>query len=231
MIEGSIRDFPNGLHFEGARTQMQYAAYLNETQIVRQKLDSLNQISTKLHTLSTGSDKYNKHVVEGGYKLKEEIEIEQVTQLQDSIRATFIQTHMDQYAGQFLLTRIMKDLPPDSLKALYRRIPVEMKKTKFTRLISNQINPYADSYIREADDLLRLTSRKEREMNHYAEEAYKLMQKQYNWTPPAQTDTWLSPPCPTACFPSRGSRLTTSPSITSGNLWKAISVRMNTRQL
>lgn len=46
VIEGSIRDFPNGLHFEGARTQMQYAAYLNETQIVRQKLDSLNQIST-----------------------------------------------------------------------------------------------------------------------------------------------------------------------------------------
>ncbi|WP_368336798.1 formylglycine-generating enzyme family protein [Parabacteroides merdae] len=177
VIEGCIRDFPNGLHFEGAETQMQYAAYLNETQIVRQKLDSLNQISTKLHTLSTGSDKYNKHVVEGGYKLKEEIEIEQVTQLQDSIRATFIQTHMDQYAGQFLLTRIMKDLPPDSLKALYRRIPVEMKKTKFTRLISNQINPYADSYIREADDLLRLTSRKEREMNHYAEEAYKLYAK------------------------------------------------------
>ena len=51
VIEGCIRDFPNGLHFEGAETQMQYAAYLNETQIVRQKLDSLNQISTKLHTL------------------------------------------------------------------------------------------------------------------------------------------------------------------------------------
>ena len=31
VIEGSIRDFPNGLHFEGAETQMQYAAYLNET--------------------------------------------------------------------------------------------------------------------------------------------------------------------------------------------------------
>lgn len=52
VIEGSIRDFPNGLHFEGARTQMQYAAYLNETQIVRQKLDSLNQISTKLQRSS-----------------------------------------------------------------------------------------------------------------------------------------------------------------------------------
>lgn len=49
-----------------------------------------------------------------------------------------------------------------------------MYKTKFTRLISNQINPYADSNIREADDLLRLTSRKEKEMHSYAEEAYKL---------------------------------------------------------
>ena len=94
--------------------------------------------------------------------------------LRDSIRSKFIQNHMDQYAGQFLLTRVMKDLSPDSLKALYRLIPVEMKKTKFTRLISNQINPYADSNIREADDLLRLTSRKEKEMHSYAEEAYKL---------------------------------------------------------
>lgn len=29
-----------------------------------------------------------------------------------------------------------------------------------------------DSYIREADDLLRQTSRKEKEMHSYAEEAY-----------------------------------------------------------
>ena len=39
-------------------------------------------------------------------------------------------------------------------------------------------NPDSEyTYIREADDLLRLTSRKEREMNHYAEEAYKLYAK------------------------------------------------------
>lgn len=177
VIEGSIRDFPNGLHFEGAQTQMQYAAYLNQTQAIRQKIDSLNQLSRQLHKLSTGSDRYNKHVVDGGYKLDVEIETEQLTRQQDSIRSSFIQTHMDQYAGQFLLTRIMKNLSPDSLTSLYRRIPVEMKKTRFTRLISNQINPYADSYIREADDLLRLTSRKSKEMESYAEEAYRLYAK------------------------------------------------------
>ncbi|WP_293667359.1 SUMF1/EgtB/PvdO family nonheme iron enzyme [uncultured Parabacteroides sp.] len=174
VIEGSIRDFPNGLHFEGAQTQMQYAAYLNRTQAFRQKLDSLNEVIMRLHKLSTGSDKYNKHVADGGYKLKEEIEAELLAHRLDSVRSSFIQTHMDQYAGQFLLTRIMKDLPPDSLKALYSRIPVEMKKTRFTRLISNQINPYADSNIREADNLLRQTSNKASEMNNYAEEAYKL---------------------------------------------------------
>ncbi|MCD7848492.1 MAG: formylglycine-generating enzyme family protein [Parabacteroides sp.] len=174
VIEGSIRDFPNGLHFEGAQTQMQYAAYLNRTQAFRQKLDSLNEVIMRLHTLSTGSDKYNKHVADGGYKLKEEIEAELLAHRLDSVRSSFIQAHMDQYAGQFLLTRIMKDLPPDSLKALYSRIPVEMKKTRFTRLISNQINPYADSNIREADNLLQQTSNKATEMNNYAEEAYKL---------------------------------------------------------
>lgn len=177
VIEGSIHDFPNGLHFEGAQTQMQYAAYLNRTQEIHHKLDSLNQLSMQLHRLSTGSDAYNKHVVDGGYKLREEIEIEQLSRRLDSIRSVFIQNHMNQYAGQFLLTRVMKNIPPDSLKALYRLIPVEMKKTRFTRLISNQINPYADSYIREADDLLRLTSRKSEEMDSYAEEAYKLYAK------------------------------------------------------
>lgn len=174
VVEGSIHDFPNGLHFEGAQTQMQYAAYLNRTQSFTQQIDSLNHIANRLHNRKTDGMVYNSHIVPGTYKLDVEVERDRITAIRDSIRSEFIQNHMDQYAGQFLLTRVMKDLSPDSLKALYRLIPVEMKKTKFTRLISNQINPYADSNIREADDLLRLTSRKEKEMHSYAEEAYKL---------------------------------------------------------
>ena len=176
-IEGSIHDFPNGLHFEGAETQTQYAAYLNRTQPIRQRIDSLNRLAEQLHTLNTASRKYNEHLIEGSYKLREEVEIEQLTAQQDSIRSDFIQNHIDWYAGQFLLTRVMKTLPPDSLKALYQRIPVEMKKSKFTRMISNQINPYADDYIQGADNLMRLTNKKESEMNRYAEEAYQLYAK------------------------------------------------------
>ena len=174
VVEGSIHDFPNGLHFEGAQTQMQYAAYLNRTQSFTQQIDSLNHIANRLHNRKTDGMVYNSHIVPGTYKLDVEVERDRITAIRDSIRSKFIQNHMDQYAGQFLLTRVMKDLSPDSLKALYRLIPVEMKKTKFTRLISNQINPYADSNIREADDLLRLTSRKEKEMHSYEEEDYKL---------------------------------------------------------
>ena len=190
-IEGSIHDFPNGLHFEGAETQTQYAAYLNRTQPIRQRIDSLNRLAEQLHTLNTASRKYNEHLIEGSYKLREEVEIERLKELQDSIRSAFIQNHIDWYAGQFLLTRVMKTLSPDSLKALYQRIPVEMKKSKFTRMISNQINPYADDYIQGADNLMRLTNKKESEMNRYAEEAYQLYAKAVALDP-TRTDGYMA---------------------------------------
>ena len=53
VVEGSIHDFPNGLHFEGAQTQMQYAAYLNRTQSFTQQIDSLNHIANRLHNRKT----------------------------------------------------------------------------------------------------------------------------------------------------------------------------------
>lgn len=173
-VEGSIRDCPNGLQFEGATTQTEYARYLNQTQPENNLIDSLNTVLHRLHQLKTDSREYNSHIIPGTYRLDAEIQLEKTISSRDSIRSAFIQNNMDKYAGQFLLTRVMKKLTPDSLQALYRRIPVEMKRTKFTRLISNQINPYADNCIRQADDLLRMTSNKEREMERYAEEAYKL---------------------------------------------------------
>ena len=43
-IDGSIHDFPNGLHFEGAATHMGYAGYLEQTHGISQKIDSLNKV-------------------------------------------------------------------------------------------------------------------------------------------------------------------------------------------
>ena len=97
---------------------------------------------------------------------------------------------MDKYAGQFLLTRIMKKLSPDSLRQFYRLIPVEMKKTKFARLISNQINPYADDCIRQADNLLSLSG-SAIQINKYTEEAYKLYEQGVRLDP-ERTDGYIA---------------------------------------
>ncbi|RHJ79594.1 formylglycine-generating enzyme family protein [Parabacteroides sp. AM08-6] len=189
-IDGSIHDFPNGLHFEGAATHMGYAGYLEQTHGISQKIDSLNKVLAHLHTISTGNKEYNKHISSGNYELDEEIELNKLTAIRDSLRILFIKNNMDKYAGQFLLTRIMKKLPIDTLQQYYRLIPVEMKKTKFTRQISNQINPYADNSIRQADELLRLEG-KPAEILKYTEEALKLYEEGVRLDPD-RTDGYMA---------------------------------------
>lgn len=129
---------------------------------------------------------------------------------------------MDKYAGQFLLTRIMKKLSPDSLRQFYRLIPVEMKKTKFARMISNQINPYADNCIRQADDLLSLTGGPI-ETNKYTEEAYKLYEQGVRLDP-ERTDGYIAlATMYERLLPIKGAKPTTYPSLTSINSSKATS--------
>lgn len=173
-IDGSIHDFPNGLHFEGATTQMEYAVYLTQTRALNKRIDSLNKVSMLMHELGAVS---RRRPGNPSHVLVVDEELEQAGRERDSVRAIFISHNMDKYAGQFLLTRIMKKLSPDSLRQFYRLIPVEMKRTKFTRQISNQINPYADNCIRQADELLTLTGIKPAEFSNYVEEAFKLYEE------------------------------------------------------
>lgn len=190
-IDGHLSDFPNGLHFKGADTHMGYAVYLETTHDLNKRIDSLNVVSMALHEMgaigkrSRGKKKpafleslsnLNAQPVRGSRELDVDIELHAAQQERDSIRLAFIGKNMDKYAGQFLLTRIMKKLTPDSLRQFYRLIPVEMKKTKFARIISNQINPYADNCIRQADNLLSLTG-KPADIHKYTEEAFKLYEQ------------------------------------------------------
>ncbi|MBS6576914.1 MAG: SUMF1/EgtB/PvdO family nonheme iron enzyme [Parabacteroides goldsteinii] len=206
FIKGNLSDFPNGLHFKGAATHMGYAVYLENTHDLNIKIDSLSTVSMFLHDLgATGKkkddDKKKKTLklsfgggsprpVRGSQELEVDIELHAAQQERDSIRIDFIESNMDKYAGQFLLTRIMKKLSPDSLRQFYRLIPVEMKKTKFARLISNQINPYADDCIRQADNLLSLSG-SAIQINKYTEEAYKLYEQGVRLDP-ERTDGYIA---------------------------------------
>lgn len=189
-IDGSIHDFPNGLHFEGATTQTEYAVYLAGTYELSVRIASLNKVLAGLHQVRTGTEKYNKHISEGNYELNEEIEVNKLMQIRDSARIDFIRKNMDKYAGQFLLTRMMKKMPPDSLRQFYQLIPVKMKRTKFTRQISNQINPYADNCIRQADNLLTLDG-KPADILNYTEEALGLYEKAVRLDP-ERTDGYIA---------------------------------------
>ncbi|MCD8265204.1 MAG: hypothetical protein LUD02_14515 [Tannerellaceae bacterium] len=62
------------------------------------------------------------------YELEADRKLAEMNQLRDSIRIDFITGNMDKPAGQFLLTRLIKKMPVDSLRYFYRLIPVEMKK-------------------------------------------------------------------------------------------------------
>lgn len=206
FIEGAIADFPNGLRFKGAATHMAYAGYLEQTHELNQRIDSLNKVSMYLHEMkATGIKRPGEksesikrssfgEILVGarkkGYELEVDIELDAAQQERDSIRRVFIGKNMDKYAGQFLLTRIMKQLSMDSLRQFYRLVPVEMKKTKFTRVISNYINPYADNCIRQADDLLRLQG-KQKELNKYADEAWQLYEQGVRLDP-ERTDGYIA---------------------------------------
>ena len=207
-VEGHLSDFPNGLHFKGADTHMGYAVYLEDTHDLNQRIDSLNAVSMAQHELgaigkkrSDGKEKkkpaflqslsnLNAQPVRGSQELDVDIELHATQQKRDSIRIAFIGDNMDKYAGQFLLTRIMKKLSPDSLRQFYRLIPVEMKKTKFARLISSQINPYADNCIRQADNLLSLSGTPIN-MYKYTEEAYRLYEQGVRLDP-ERTDGYIA---------------------------------------
>lgn len=207
-VKGHLSDFPNGLHFEGAGTHTGYAVYLEETHELNKRIDSLSAVSMAQHELGAIGQKRSDgkrkkqpaflqslnnlktQPVRGSLELEVDIELHAAQRERDSVRIAFIGENMDKYAGQFLLTRIMKKLSPDSLRQFYRLIPVEMKKTKFARIISNQINPYADNCIRQADNLLSLDGTPVK-IHQYTEEAYKLYEQGVRLDP-ERTDGYIA---------------------------------------
>lgn len=207
-VKGHLSDFPNGLHFEGAGTHTGYAVYLEETHELNKRIDSLSAVSMAQHELGAIGQKRSDgkrkkqpaflqslnnlktQPVRGSLELEVDIELHAAQRERDSVRIAFIGENMDKYAGQFLLTRIMKKLSPDSLRQFYRLIPVEMKKTKFARIISNQINPYADNCIRQADNLLSLDGTPIK-IHQYTEEAYRLYEQGVRLDP-ERTDGYIA---------------------------------------
>lgn len=206
-VEGSLSDFPNGLRFEGAATHMGYAAYLAGTHELNRRIDSLTAVSMYLHDLgATGKQasnptsgknkivipflKFGSQPPAKTAELEVDIELARAQHGRDSVRALFISQNMDKYAGQFLLTRLMKKMPMDSLRGYYRMIPVEMKKTRFARIISNYINPYADNCIRQADNFLSMQGTSAQQLR-YAEEAYHLYEEGVGLDP-ERTDACLA---------------------------------------
>ncbi|MDD2438088.1 MAG: SUMF1/EgtB/PvdO family nonheme iron enzyme [Massilibacteroides sp.] len=176
-IEGSIRDFPYYLHFSGAKTQTEYGRYLDLVKGLNRKRDSLHLISDEYHRLGAWSKKAKKGDPPARQGLDVDWELKEVDHVRDSIRLDFVYKHMDTYAGQFLLTRFMKQVSIDSLRQFYRLIPVDMKRSKFARMLSNQINPYADACIRQADDFISMKGQTPAEEYRFAEEAFKLYEQ------------------------------------------------------
>ena len=194
FIEGDINDFPYYLHFSGAKSQAQYGEYLELVKDINRRRDSLSLLSEEYHSLGAWSEsggyssgpqdflkrfskKKNKPQQEGKKMgLDVDWELKDAEHTRDSLRFEFAYRNMDSYAGQFLLTRFMKLISIDSLRQFYRLIPVDMKHTKFARMLSNQINPYADNCIRQADNLMSLEGTPAEEM-FYAKEAFNLYEQ------------------------------------------------------
>jgi formylglycine-generating enzyme required for sulfatase activity len=181
FIEGNINDFPYYLRYRGSKTQTMYGNYLDIVKDINRRRDSLISLSGQLHKMESYSIRKIRKIngIAATLYDREGIdrELAAAEYTRDSLRFEFIYSHMDTYAGQFLLTRFMKLISVDSLRQFYRQIPVEMKHTTFARLISNRINPYADNCIRQAEDLLSLKEENASQEMHLAEEAFALYEQ------------------------------------------------------
>ena len=199
-IEGTISDFPYGLHFSGAKTHMEYSCYQQLTKEISIEIDNLTNESMELHQLVKTNKKKKSNTktilrerlnrTNSSFELATDIELHAAILKRDSLRMEFIARNMDKQAGQFLLTQVMKKISVDSLYHFYRLIPPAMKKYKYARILSNQVNPLADDYIKQADDLLKMTGNSS-QMIAYTEEAYKLYTKGVQLNP-ERTDGYIA---------------------------------------
>lgn len=165
-ISGSMKNFPYGLSFEGSPVHMEYTGYSSRVGNINKHLDSLSAIA--FHLQGTGT--WNKKNREKSMEV--DTYMNQAILKRDSLRMDYIASHMDKAAGQFLLTRVMRRMSPDSVRRLYEKIPPKTRKSKYARRINDQINPFINQYIASAENLLKKTG-KPNEIQTYAEEAYE----------------------------------------------------------
>lgn len=183
-IEGSMNDFPYGLTYSGASVQLEYNAYSCLIKDVNKRIDSLNNVSEKLYAIGALNSKNYKK------RLQCDIEMDKASKKRDSLRMYFIENNMNKLAGQFLLTKVMKNMVPDSLRTYYNRIPVMMKQSVFAQQISKMLNPYADNYYQQAEELLKLPG-KPNQLYNYTEKAYDLYRKAIMLNP-ERTDNYIA---------------------------------------
>lgn len=169
-INGSMKNFPYGLSYEGSPVHMEYAVYSGMVGKINKQLDSLSAIA--FHLQGTGT--WNKKNREKSEHVDKHMDL--AIRIRDSLRMNYITEHMDKAAGQLLLTRVMRKMPPDSVRRFYEKIPPQTRKSKYARRINDQINPYVNRYIAEAEEFLKKTG-KPNEIQTYAEEAYSLYLK------------------------------------------------------
>lgn len=207
LIDGDFRNFPYDLTYKGASTHLEYARYQEQIKEIQQTIDSLQHISMYLQDLTsydskaTRNKRYSKPMKRelkkfankdnrANFELEVDLKTGRAVDQRNAIRMAFIDRHMDTPASQFLLTQVMKRLPMDSLRYYYSQIPLDMRRSKFPRLISNHINPYADKCIKEADRLIAQQG-EDWEMWAWAEEAWKLYEEGVHLNP-ERTEVYVS---------------------------------------
>lgn len=167
-ITGDRRDFPYGLTFGGHALPQEYSRYVHYLKPLNSRRDSLIELSETLHEKGVRHSKFQSLALDTDHR------IDSIDRLLDQQRYAYVTDHLHTYTGQFVLSRLMKKLGPDTLRMLARQIPVEMRNTKFSKRINLYINPYAEQCIREADNYLSLRDPSPAKMHGYTEEAYRL---------------------------------------------------------
>ena len=217
-ITGDISDFPYDLRFSGSPMQTEYDSYVKMMSPINKRRDSLQAVVTWLHGerawgkgdkpapgglqdmlqtyFNVGKKKKDDKQPELGTtnqiaRLEADWELEQLEHQRDSVRFDWVRRNMDKTTGQLVTTRFMQHLSIDSLRELYKRIPLEMKNYRYPRMISSQINPRAASNIRVAYELLGEKEGGEDKLLELAKKAYELYQ-QAIYLDPDRTDAHIA---------------------------------------
>lgn len=170
-VRGDRTDFPYGLTFGGSPLSREYGDYTTYLKDLNSRRDALADRAEELHRKGVRHSKFQNQALET------DRQIDSIDNLLLRQRETYATGHIDTYTGQFVLSRMMHRLAPDTLRAWASRIPAKMKNTKFSKRINRYLNPIADRCIREADSISSLRDSNPAQMHNHTETAYRLYTK------------------------------------------------------